>query len=297
MYQDNHNRELNNLLSNIWVINLDKSKDRFKKISSNLNSLGVKFNRFSAIDGKNLSQEEIINKTNIFGRTFLCNYGMIGCALSHKDLWIKLVNSKSKYFIILEDDVKLNKNSVKIIKKLEKIIDKKSIDWINLNCQGLGCAFTNTKFKINKYEFGKPFFPLSTSAYIITKSGANKLLKNIDKITYHVDIEIAIKNFYTNFNYYSCNIPIVESINVETTIGKKNKSVISEFLNLIGLSYYRWLINIPLITIDLFYEINTLIIFMIFLSMLNIFFLKNIILSWFIILEFFLLNINYFNSC
>lgn len=280
------------ILDNIWVINLDKSKDRLEKITFNLNSLDLKFNRFSAIYGKNLSNEIINDKTNIYCRNLLCNYGIVGCGLSHLELWKKLVNSDSKYFMILEDDVKLNNNSIKIINKLENIIDEYSIDWINLGCIDIGCFFIQTTFEIDEYKFGRPIFPLRTGAYIITKSGANKLLQNITEITYHIDFDIAIKNFYIKFNYYSSNIPIIEYTDDESTIATKNNSLIINFLNTIGLNYFGWILNIPIITINFLFEINILLIILLLLLVINNYFIKNYILLWFIILEIVLLNIN-----
>ena len=47
------------ILDNIWLINLDQSKDRLKVVQNNFDELNLKFNRFSAIYGKNLSDDEI----------------------------------------------------------------------------------------------------------------------------------------------------------------------------------------------------------------------------------------------
>jgi len=104
---------------------MDKSKERLEKITKNLNSLGLKFNRFSAVNGKELKETEINKVATPLCTNLLCNPGIIGCAQSHKEIWKKLLkDNKTDYYLILEDDAILSKKSVEIIKKLEtKIIE------------------------------------------------------------------------------------------------------------------------------------------------------------------------------
>jgi GR25 family glycosyltransferase involved in LPS biosynthesis len=326
-----HNHKL---LDNIWIINLDKSINRMDKITSNLKSLNLKFNRFSAVDGKKLDEKQIQLNTTFLGRTLLSNRSIIGCAMSHIELWKKLLETNKKYFLILEDDVVMTQQSIHIIKKLEKKINKKNytnnihnhnhnkhkykkkykdkdkkkykhkdkdkkkykdkdkdkdddyIDWINLHCVLFGCYFNVIEFEIDDYKFGKPFFPLQTGSYIITKSGATKLLKNYEKITYHIDFEIACRNFYIGLNYYASDKPIVFLNNeLETTISSKKNSIILNTLNSIGLNYFSWLLNIPVLTIKLFYEINLLILLLLIIMLINNQKINNNILFWFILLE------------
>lgn len=65
---------INSILNNIWIINLDKSTARMETIKKNFDTLGLKFNRFSAIYGKNLSQENIDNISLI---KYVVNYYVI----------------------------------------------------------------------------------------------------------------------------------------------------------------------------------------------------------------------------
>ena len=47
------------ILDNIYVVNLNRSKDRLNKIKKNLSNLGLKYKRFSAVDANKLSTSEI----------------------------------------------------------------------------------------------------------------------------------------------------------------------------------------------------------------------------------------------
>lgn len=279
-------------INNIWIINLDKSTDRMNNIKNNFNKYGIKFNRFPAIYGKNISETYIKNNVNFLCKSVLCNYGTIGCASSHKTLWKQLIDSNEDFYIIFEDDIEINNKTFDIISKLIPFLNKKEfdIDYINLNCINFGYSIHKTEFKIDDYEFGKPYIPLLCNSYIITKKGAQKLLDSINKTIYHVDFEILMVIYLKKFNYYSSNIPLVKLTMVDTTIGSKRNSLILALLNYLNLNYISWLLNIPIFTINLFYEITLLIVFLFLLDMLNIYYIKNKIITCIIILELFLFN-------
>jgi GR25 family glycosyltransferase involved in LPS biosynthesis len=284
------------ILDNIWVINMDKSKDRLQNITNNFNSLNIKFNRFSAVDGKKINDEELDNKITNLCKNLLCNRGIVGCAESHKTLWRQLVNDKNtNYYMILEDDVVLDKKSIEIINKLEPKISEFNIDYISLYCINLGCGFNKVEFVIDDYKFGKPLFPLQTCGYIITKNGASKLLNDLGKTDYHIDVEIALNNYKNNFNYFTSDKNII-SVNEknETTIGNNEKCITNKVLKNIGLDYYSWLLNTPIFTVRMTYVINGMLILLILLLILNKKKINSEILFWFIVLELFLLHTDYF---
>ncbi len=283
------------ILENIWVINMDKSKDRLDKVNKNLTDLGLKFNRFRAVDGSKIIKNEIDNKITFLCKNLLCNKGIIGCAESHKQLWEQLTNTKNTdYYLVLEDDTMLTNESVEIIKKLEPKLSKYDVDYLSLYCVNIGCGFNKTEFEIDDYKFGKPFFPLQTCGYIISKKGAQKLLKQIGKTGYHIDFEIAINNFKNDFNYYTSNKNIIKIREEdESTIGNNNKCITNRVMDNLGLEYYSWLLNVPIFTIRMTYVINAMLILLIFILILNNKKIKSTILFWFIILELFLLHSNY----
>ncbi len=283
------------ILENIWVINMDKNKERLEKIKKNFDNLKLKFNRFKAIDGKELNKHQIDNTTTSLCQNLLCNRGMVGCALSHKELWKQLIDDvNTEYYLILEDDSIITNNSIDIIKKIEPKMLEYSIDFLNLGCIHGGCAIIKTEFKIDNYEFGKPILPLGMIGYIITKKCALKLLNYFEKINYHIDYEILFKHLLNNINYYSSNIPIINTnLNEESTMGGKNKTITIELLNYLGFDYVAWNLNAPIFTIKMYYVINLMLIILIILLVFNQVKWKSDILFWFIILELLLFNSNY----
>ena len=84
------------------VVNLERRPDRLDKFRSNAPFV---FEPYKAIDGQNL--HPTIQLCQLFNfNDYNYRRGMIGCALSHIDLWINLLNSKDDdIYLIVEDDV------------------------------------------------------------------------------------------------------------------------------------------------------------------------------------------------
>lgn len=98
---------MENLLSKIFVINLDRRNDRYEKFINNLPLPLEKsmIERVSAIDGKNLFKLDNLKSKNL---------NEVGCFLSHKKCLLKIILNENildnDLFIIFEDDVCFSKN-------------------------------------------------------------------------------------------------------------------------------------------------------------------------------------------
>src|SRR5436305_1957071 len=107
-----------NLLSNVHVINLQRSKDRLEHIDKNLREFGITYKRYDAVDGKELSIKEIDSTTTKVCRYLLCSRPTIGCALSHIGLWKEISESNDKWHLVLEDDVEFTRETIDFFDKL-----------------------------------------------------------------------------------------------------------------------------------------------------------------------------------
>ena len=78
----------------IYIINLERRKDRRERIEATLNDIGLSYKTIKAVDGKNLTK----NMINKMGIEILRDYkdpytgrpvtiGEIGCFLSHYNIW------------------------------------------------------------------------------------------------------------------------------------------------------------------------------------------------------------------
>lgn len=103
-------------IDDIWVINLDRDKERWENIKKATSRYADKVHRFSAMDGKTITDRESIHNEGV-GYNFtlvrgkmdeIVNKGVVGCWLSHKRLLSQLAaeDHQNDYgHLILEDDV------------------------------------------------------------------------------------------------------------------------------------------------------------------------------------------------
>lgn len=297
---------MTNLLNNIHVINLERSKDRLKHIDTNLKKYGVKFKRFDAIDGKDLSIDEINNVTTTMCRYFLCNRSIIGCAMSHITLWKEISQYNDKWHLVLEDDAEFTDQTINLLNELSHspIMNEDNII-ISLVCTGPLCegSLVPIPSNINSEDKGdlsrsknninisliEPIFPLGFVAYLITKNTARKLYDYFTKykINYHIDCqtswnlpELGIK--YLTVEHGAINLA---DDNNSSTIGSKSMYILSNILNSLGLSKVAWYLSIPIGTIDLSTTINGFILLFILLLILNFFFINSVLIYMYLLLE------------
>ena len=111
----------------IYLINLDKDKERFARAKDQLTGLGFTFERISAVNGKALSKVEASRAYDHFrwwcaiGRPI--RIGEIGCALSHFKIYRKMLANGDKSALILEDDVILGAGFVARLQEVERFVD------------------------------------------------------------------------------------------------------------------------------------------------------------------------------
>ncbi len=296
-----------NNLPPIYVVNLKKSVDRFENVKKVMNKYNLNFQRFDAVYGKELSQEEVNEYSNIFCRTILCNNGIIGCAMSHIQLWKQLIEEKTNdTYLILEDDI--NDIDIEQLNNLFKFINEKKFDYdyISLNCIGdnLFCYNTNKGIKVNdKLYLTNKVYTFGTGGYIINKSGAKKLLDMIDKykIIYHIDISISFKKLISDkndFKHYNTNYNIIilnDELGSTSTISESHKSILLFILSKLKLYKILWQLNTSQLTLFRKFEITSYFVLLIILLVLNIKKFKIKYVNYFIILELILLSISQYD--
>jgi len=180
-------------------INLARRPDRKKNIEDQLKQIDYKgpVERIDAIDAMyldipNLSNKLVtrkginsaLNKNNGL-YTFLTK-GSIGCALSHRVAWEKVIKGNDEYVLILEDDIWFDKYFNKKLENIMGIVP--SYDILYLGNSGY---YNNLE---GKY-LDMPNLVYGLFGYIINKKAATLLLSAFP-ITYQIDTEISKK-----FNY------------------------------------------------------------------------------------------------
>lgn len=171
----------------VFLINLDRSTERLAVMRNRLASINVTAERVSGIEGAKLDLNSIDMDVPNPNYPRLLTAGEIGCFLSHRKCWEKLVESGDDWALILEDDCIFHPASSRYLT---------SVEWIPEGCQLI--HFYNTKAKVytdkqinlpdgNCLFRAKVSLPVGAYAYCISKDAARKALELSTSIREPVD--------------------------------------------------------------------------------------------------------------
>ena len=187
-----------------YLINLDRRGDRLNYVNT---IFKYQFERFSAIDGTNLSKYNNFNELLKYIDNKPVIFGEIGCKLSHLSVWNKIEETT----LVIEDDLMIHEKSFEIFDDVVnnlQFLDNFNWDilyvggqWtphygINSDCymkhhkitdENINTIFIPMKNKfylrvnnISEYTFNTPLFR-TTASIILTKEGAQKLKQYINE--------------------------------------------------------------------------------------------------------------------
>jgi GR25 family glycosyltransferase involved in LPS biosynthesis/tetratricopeptide (TPR) repeat protein len=210
---ENRAREWEKVLNSnnfIRVINLKKRKDRKLEMESALT--GVEYKFVEGIDGISLGSSKEIQEL-FKDNDHRYHKGVIGCALSHIKVWKELIDDPlNDFYVILEDDLMINNFKQKLNRAIELF---KGIDYLVIGSFDIHTENENTtNLKVVKKE--NLTWTGGTHGYIISKSAAKGLLKNIERYSLKrsIDFEIVVKR---SFDIYFLNEYIVKQKSFEDT--------------------------------------------------------------------------------
>jgi len=91
----------------VYVISLESSRERRAAMRLQLDSLGIPFRFFDAVDGRKMSAEALMAAAPRGGTDYggLLLPGEIGCALSHLAVMREIAEGEHDYAAVIEDDV------------------------------------------------------------------------------------------------------------------------------------------------------------------------------------------------
>ena len=191
----------------VFVINLKESEERRSFMAKQLNTHGIAFEFFAAIDGRKLSQKDkacVCDQKwarRHIGRDLMSEE--IGCALSHLGVYRKIVEEKLPCALVLEDDAHLSSCVKPVLEAVEKKLDP---------AVGQICLFSEC------IKLSKDAIPLTREAvmsrvmaaiylahaYVVTLEGAKKLLSSLYPVVQVAD-DWAWISYHTGIELYACS--------------------------------------------------------------------------------------------
>lgn len=154
----------------IFVINLDRSPDRLELMSQQLSGLGIDFERFPAIAGRNLPGE----LAEQFATADLLSDGEVGCYASHLSVAKRVVDEKLSYATVLEDDVTVKSD---LEKSCAEVANSAPDDWhiIHIAAEPKRSAIRLADLGTRELvKFSR--VPTNAAGYMISYAGAQKLI-------------------------------------------------------------------------------------------------------------------------
>lgn len=215
-------------INKIFLINLKRRPDRLLHFNENILSkldINSNFEVIEAVDGRTIEYTKemlkTINPWNI-GHKKPKSPGVIGCCLSHLNIYKKLDYSDNAIYLIFEDDVMFAKNIDNPIKYVSNLTFPN--DW--------GIIFLNNRFVRDSSPkdvvpiLYNPPIQLTTESYLIKGSCAKELLDfNINNIG---AIDEHIRQYFCNskFKQYGVSPPIFKqklSLGTDIQINRMKK--------------------------------------------------------------------------
>lgn len=178
----------------VYLINLDSSTDRLAQASAELKKHNIKFERISAVDGRQLDVQKFDGYNSARSNTYTGRDligAEIGCYLSHKKALETFVASEHEFVLILEDDLDIIDNFNEILDQTLQYLEINTLDWAVINIAANKKKLAKPITEISNHELLHAYyFPILALGLVWTKAGAKDFLLQMNEIYTPIDVEI-----------------------------------------------------------------------------------------------------------
>lgn len=194
----------------VFVINLDRSPDRWRAIAGNAAGLGIELTRIPAIDGARLDMNQPLpvepeTFARIHGKRVLP--GEIGCYLSHLKALETIANGTEPHAVIVEDDIRFDAGFLPFLDRLRRLEGWDAVKLVNHRTRGfVAHARVDDSVRIGRCMHGPCG---SAAAYVVSRSGAARLRDELTPM--RLPYDIALERGWSGRGYalFSTDVPVV----------------------------------------------------------------------------------------
>lgn len=181
-------------LTRIYLINLERSRERLKFMSEQFETLSLSAERLPAVDARQIDLGPFAH--------LQLTPGEIGCFLSHRAAWERLFGSGEQYALILEDDTHLSPELPKLIADMS---------WFPKDATAVKMETSRAPVILDPTEHPAPMgrklrrlrtAHMGTGAYIVCREGAGELLRASEDFREPVDNFMFSENALKRFTIY-----------------------------------------------------------------------------------------------
>jgi GR25 family glycosyltransferase involved in LPS biosynthesis len=168
--------KVNDFFDRVVVINLDRRTDRMERLGAQLDELGIEYERFSAVDGKELGIDPIVAGT-----------------MSHVAVMKKYPKEN---ILILEDDALFVNN---FQERFDEVMPTLPGDWDVLYLGALITQGTGEVRPVNK-DWARQVVTTGSHAYCIKEVRLQYFIEKLDGYEWYIDIGLRV--FAEQYNAY-----------------------------------------------------------------------------------------------
>ena len=207
----------------VFIISLPEETARRSAIAEHLKSHGFQFKFLDAVDGRQMNVLEhpdydAKTRRSAHGRDL--KPGELGCFLSHRAAYQKIVDDNLDYALLLEDDARFHENTKEVLETLLK----KEFDFDIVRLLGSPKVAKGKHRKL--FQIFENFWlvrlrtaPGGAHATLISRKGAEKLLKVTKTFAFPIDTVLG-RSWETGIQAYSIQPGLsTQDLSFETSIG------------------------------------------------------------------------------
>lgn len=178
-----------------FVISLHRSRQRRRHVQRLIKSCPVPCQRLDAVDGYRLDEEEIAEvyrpKRHRPHYPFELSPGEIGCFLSHRRVWQKMVDELISSALVLEDDIELRPAFAAALRLASEMADEGTY----VRFQDRPKPVHGEILRVDgEFVVIKPaVIPLGATAQLVTLQAAEKLLRRSETFDRPVDTFVQMR--------------------------------------------------------------------------------------------------------
>ena len=207
----------------VFIVSLPEATDRRARIAKIMDDLGLEFEFVDAVDGRKF---DVVNhplynaprRLRAFGKHL--TGGDLGCILSHKKIYQRMVDENISAALIFEDDVLLRDAFLPVLEKI-KTIDV-PFDMIRffgspklerLKMRNV-CKLDDTHHLVRHSGM-----PGGSHATLMRLSGAKKMLKHMERTSLPIDALLG-RSWLTGINWYTVRPGLAaQDLSFDSSIG------------------------------------------------------------------------------
>ncbi len=208
----------------IYVVNLERSHQRWKDASRQLDTTGISYERVPAIDGSTIDYLKFADNKrcrSYMGRDL--NPGEVGCFLSHILALKTFLASSEEFALILEDDFLMTGDFTERLKSITQMVNKLPIGTVSaINTYPSDYKYASEIMQ----EDGQSLlvthrFPQSAVGILWTRKGAERVVAA--GATAFIPYDNLLRFLFTGTSEgYSVKPPLVVPSPVESDINNSN---------------------------------------------------------------------------